>query len=77
MPKATYTRGEVVSILVELEATRRELYDVFTAPLCKDCGQKNGPCPDGSPCWMDELTVDRLAEMWLDRREAAATMKGG
>ncbi len=73
MSKTTYIRGEVVSILVELEAQRRELFDIFTAPLCKECGQKNGPCPDGSPCWMDELTVDCLAEMWLDRRETATS----
>lgn len=77
MAKMTYTRAEVTAILVELEADGRELYDIFTAPLCKECGQKKGPCPDGSPCWLDELTVDTLAEKWLDRREAAADVERG
>lgn len=77
MAKDAYTRAEVTAILVDLEADGRELYDIFTSPLCKECSQKNSPCPDGSPRWLDELTVDHLAGMWLDRRETAAAMKGG
>lgn len=67
MAKETYTRDEVAAVLAELEQDGKALIDIFTMQPCKECSQK--PCPDGAHCWLDDLTTQQLALMWLDRRE--------